>query len=141
MPGRTQGCIAIAQVLHWLRKLGIACDLTWLKWSISSSLKIARTFTKILLSATEFLKLDSEEKIEMPNVVRTVTRSTMVSRYLMFCEEENFEPLSHSTLFKIPKVREESQRKSLQGLDNTAAAIGLVWKTRHQLAHLNSYLT
>jgi len=67
------------------------------------------------------LKLDSGEKIEMPNVVRTVTRSTMVSQYLMFCEEENFEPLSHSTLFKILEAREASQRKSLQGLDNTAA--------------------
>ena len=31
------------------------------------------------------------------------------------------EPLSRSTLFKILEVREASQRKSLQGLDNTAA--------------------
>lgn len=57
----------------------------------------------------------------MPNVVRTVTRSTMISQYMQFCQEETFEPLGHSTLFKILEVREASQRKSLQGLDNTAA--------------------
>lgn len=67
------------------------------------------------------LKLDSGETIEMPNVVRTVTRSTMISQYLESCQEEQFEPLSQSTLYKILEVREASQRKSLQGLDNTAA--------------------
>ena len=34
---------------------------------------------------------------------------------------EKCEPLSRSTLFRILEVREASQRKSLQGLDNTAA--------------------
>ena len=57
----------------------------------------------------------------MPNVVRTVTRSTMISQYIQFCQEEKFEPLSRTTLFKILEVRRASQRKSLQGLDNTAA--------------------
>ena len=57
----------------------------------------------------------------MPNVVRTVTRSTMISQYIQFCQEEKSEPLSRSLLFKILEVREASQRKSLQGLDNTAA--------------------
>lgn len=70
---------------------------------------------------TKLLKLDSGETIEMPNVVRTVTRSTMISQYTQFCQEEKCEPLSRSTLFKILQVREASQRKSLQGLDNTAA--------------------
>ena len=58
--------------------------------------------------------------MEMPNVVRTVTRSTMLSQYTQFCQEENFQPLSRSTLFKILEVREASQRKSLQGLDTAA---------------------
>lgn len=58
----------------------------------------------------------------MPNVVRTVTRSTMICQYTQLCQEENVEPLSRFTLFKILRdVREASQRKSLQGLDNTAA--------------------
>ena len=38
-----------------------------------------------------------------------------------YCKENCHEPLSRSTLFKILEVREASQRKSLQGLDNTAA--------------------
>ncbi len=67
------------------------------------------------------LKLDNGKTMEMPNVVRTVTRSTMISQYTQFCREENVEPLSRSTLFKILEVRQASQRKSLQGLDNTAA--------------------
>ena len=54
---------------------------------------------------SRILKLDSGEKITMPNVVRTVTRSTMVKQYQSFCEEEGFNPLSRSTLFKILDVR------------------------------------
>ena len=44
----------------------------------------------------------------------------MIRQYLQFCEEEQFEALSHATLFRILKVREASQQKSLSGLDNTA---------------------
>ena len=57
----------------------------------------------------------------MPNVVRILTRSTMIEQYLEYCKEQCHETLSRSTLFKILEVREASQRKSLQGLDNTAA--------------------
>ena len=57
------------------------------------------------------LTLDTGEKIVMPNVIRTVTRSTMVHQYQSFCEEECFTPLSRSTLFKILDVREASQRR------------------------------
>ena len=53
--------------------------------------------------------------------MRTVKRSAMISQYIQFCQEEKFEPLSRTTLFKILEVRQASQRKSLQGLDNTAA--------------------
>ena len=60
---------------------------------------------------SRMLKLDSGEKIPLPNVVRTVTRSTMVKQYQSFCEEEGFNPLSRSTLFKILDVREASQRR------------------------------
>ena len=56
----------------------------------------------------------------MPNVVRTVTRFTMIEQYLEYCKEQCHEPLSRSTLFKILEVQ-ASQRKSLQSLDNTAA--------------------
>ena len=40
---------------------------------------------------TKFLKLDSGETIEMRNVVRPVTWSTMISQYIQFCQEEQFE--------------------------------------------------
>ena len=46
---------------------------------------------------TKFLKLDSGKTIEMRNVVRTVTRSTMIGQYIQFCQEEEFEPLSRTT--------------------------------------------
>ena len=70
---------------------------------------------------TRTLKLSSGEKLVMPNVVRTVARSTMLAQYLQYCNEEEFEPLSRATMYRILEVREASQRKALQGLDNVAA--------------------
>ena len=66
------------------------------------------------------MTLNSGEKIEMPNVIRTVTRSIMIALYQKYCEEEKFVPISRSTMFRILEVREASQRKSLSGLDNIA---------------------
>ena len=62
------------------------------------------------------------ETIEMLKVVRTVTRSTVISQYIQFFQEEKFKPLSRTTLFKILEVRQASQKRLIQGLDNTAAA-------------------
>ena len=45
----------------------------------------------------------------------------MVSQYLQLCQEEDFEPLSRATMYRILEVREASQRKALHGLDNVAA--------------------
>lgn len=45
----------------------------------------------------------------------------MIAQYLSYCKDDNFEPLSRATLYRVLEVREASQRKSLQGLDNTAA--------------------
>ena len=70
---------------------------------------------------TKVLKLDSGETMEMPNIMRTVTRSIMNNQYVQLCQVERCELLSRSTLFKILDVQEASQRKSLQGLDNTTA--------------------
>ena len=70
---------------------------------------------------TRKLKLSDGDTVSMPNVIRTVTRSTMISQYMQYCEEDHYQPVSRSTLFRILDVREASQRKSLQGLDNTAA--------------------
>ena len=69
---------------------------------------------------TRVIKLETGEQLAMPNVVRTVTRTTMINQYLQYCDEEMFSPLSTRTLYKILEVREASQRRSLQGLDNIA---------------------
>ena len=69
---------------------------------------------------SKILILKSGDRIMMPNVVRTVTRYTMIERYLGYCKEQCHKPLSRSTLFKILEVRGASQRKSLLGFDNTA---------------------
>ena len=69
---------------------------------------------------TRLIKLETGEKLAMPNVVRTVTRTTMINQYLQYCDEERFSPLSTRTLYKILEVRVASQRRSLQGLDNIA---------------------
>ena len=45
----------------------------------------------------------------------------MVSQYLQLCQEEDFEPLSRATMYRILEVCEASQRKALHGLDNVAA--------------------
>jgi len=45
----------------------------------------------------------------------------MIAQYLQLCQEEDFDPLSPATLYRILEVREASQRKALKGLDNVAA--------------------
>ena len=57
----------------------------------------------------------------MPNIIRKVTRATMVRQYLKFCEEEQYEPPSRARLFRVLELREASQQKSLSGVDKTAA--------------------
>lgn len=67
------------------------------------------------------LKLEGGERLTMPNIIRKVTHSTMIAQYLSFCKDDCFEPLSRVTMYRVLKVREASQRKSVQGLENTAA--------------------
>lgn len=69
---------------------------------------------------TRVIKLETGEKLSMPNVVCTVTQTTMIHQYLQYCDEVKLSPLSTRTLYKILEVREASQRRSLQGLDNIA---------------------
>jgi len=64
---------------------------------------------------TRTVKLDSGEKLTMPNVVRTVTRATMIAQYMEHCQNTDFVPLSRSSLYRVLAVRQASQRKSLQG--------------------------
>ena len=66
------------------------------------------------------IKLETEEKLAMPNIVRTTTRTTMINQYLQCCDEERFSLLNTRTLYKILEVTEACQRRSLQGLYNIA---------------------
>ena len=84
---------------------------------------------------TRKLELEGGETLLMPNVVRAVTRSTMISQYLSLCEEEEVDSLSRSTLFRVLEVRKASQRKSLQGLDNTAADGAAAFDTLEVIAY------
>ena len=67
------------------------------------------------------LKLDGGEELVMPNMVRTVARCTIINQYLDFWKEEKFIPMGRATRWRVLEVQEASQRKSLKGLDNTAA--------------------
>ena len=44
------------------------------------------------------LKLESGERLATPNVIRTVTRSTIFAQYLAFCEDDGLQPLSRATM-------------------------------------------
>ena len=79
------------------------------------------------------LRLDNGETISMPNIVRTVTRSTMIMQYHQHCESIGYEPLSKRTLYRMLEVREASQRKSLQGLGSTAAEGSTAFETLRML--------
>ena len=70
---------------------------------------------------TRTIKLGSGEELVMPNVVRTVARCTIINQYMEHCKENGFQPISRSTMWRVLDVQEASQRKSLRGLDNTAA--------------------
>ena len=70
---------------------------------------------------TRKLRLNSGEKIMMPNVIQKLTRATMVKQKLQFCEEEQFEPLCRAALFQVLEIREGSQQQPLCGFDNMPA--------------------
>ena len=63
------------------------------------------------------LKLSSNEELVIPNVIRTVIPTQIVSQYEELCSEEGFKPMGRRTLYKVLHVCSASVRKSLQGLD------------------------
>ena len=86
-------------------------------------------FYQDIAYGTRTIEISSGEKLIMPNVIRTVTRSTMIAQYLELCQEETFEPLSLATLYRILEVLEASQRKALKGLDNVTAEGAAAFET------------
>ena len=70
---------------------------------------------------TKVLKLDTGGSIIIPAVIRTMIPSRIIEQYSAYCEEHNFEPAGHRSLYRIIEVCGASMQKSLQGLDNTTA--------------------
>ena len=62
------------------------------------------SFLQDVAYGTEMLKLSNGEKIDIPNVVRTVISSRLIQLYQTYCLEICFKPLGRSTLFNILKV-------------------------------------
>ena len=78
---------------------------------------IARVnFLQDVAYGTKELKLDSGEKITIPNVIRTMVPSRIIRQYVSYCQETVFKPASERTLYRIIDVCAASKQKSLQGL-------------------------
>lgn len=78
-------------------------------------------FVQDMAFGTKTMKLDSGEQIIIPAVIRTVIPSRIISQYLEYCEDEEFEPASKRSLYRMIEVCSASMQRSLQGLDNTTA--------------------
>ena len=74
-------------------------------------------FIQDVAYGTKELKLDSGEKITIPNVIRTMVPSRIIKQYISYCQETEFKPASERTLYRIIDVCTASKQKSLQGLD------------------------
>ena len=79
------------------------------------------------------LTLSSGKVIPVPNVIRTMVPQRIVAQYKLYCDENEFVPLSDRSLLRILDECSASVRKSLQGLDNFAADGG---KAFDELLHL-----
>ena len=70
---------------------------------------------------TKTLKLDSGERIIIPAVIRTLIPSRIVTQYRSYCKQQEFEPASEHSLFRMLEICSASMQKSLHGLDNIIA--------------------
>lgn len=70
---------------------------------------------------TKSMKLDSGERITIPAVVRTLIPTRIIQQYLAYCQQQDFQPASERSLYRILDACSASMQKSLQGLDNVTA--------------------
>ena len=70
---------------------------------------------------TTNLTYSSGDTQTIPHAVITARYKHIIAYYLQFCEDNNYESLSESSLYRILKELKPYQRKSLAGLDNTTA--------------------
>ena len=78
-------------------------------------------FVQDVAFGTKTLKLDSGENIVIPAVIRTVIPSRIIKQYFEYCKDQQFEPASERSLYRMIEVCSASMQRSLQGLDNTTA--------------------
>ena len=58
-------------------------------------------FVQDVAFGTKTLKLDSGERVPIPAVIRTMLPSRIISQYLLHCNEQNFDPPSERSLYRI----------------------------------------
>ena len=68
------------------------------------------------------IKFDSGGEQKVPNSILTMKYSHTITYYHQFCSDTSFEPFSASTLWRILRGINPSQRKSLAGLDDITPA-------------------
>lgn len=68
------------------------------------------------------LKLSSNAKFKIPNVVRSQIPEHIVRQYQGYCKDTGYVPMSRRTLLRVLNVCSASTRKSLQGLDYFSAS-------------------
>lgn len=78
--------------------------------------------TQDLPFGQRYLRLSNGQVLETPNVIRAIIPSRLVKQYKSYCEETGFEPFGTATMLRILSACSATTRKSLQGLDSTAAA-------------------
>ena len=78
-------------------------------------------FTQDVAFGTKTMKLDSGEKIIIPAVIRTLIPSRIITQYTDYCQQQEFQPASDRSLWRMLEVCSASMQTSLQGLDNLTA--------------------
>ena len=87
------------------------------------------------------LQLSDGTMLTVPNVIRTMIPSRIVSQYKRFCVDSGFKPFSNSTMLRILSECSASVRKSLQGLDYVAAEGSRAFDTLEDIVEKVSHMT
>lgn len=85
---------------------------------------------------TKTLKLDSGERIIIPAVIRTLIPSRIIDQYTSYCKQQEFEPASERSLFRMLEVCSASMQKSLHGLDNITAEGAEAFDNLHSMIEM-----
>ncbi|VDI67385.1 Hypothetical predicted protein [Mytilus galloprovincialis] len=85
---------------------------------------LSSNIIKDLPYGTKTMKLSSGEVVEVPNLIRSLAPSSLITQYTQYCEAEDIKPLGSSTLYKILNDCSASVRKCIEGLDYYVAEGG-----------------